>query len=341
VVGLWRYRQRAQRGHLQAGGRHRRHAGGDLQQRHAAGQRRGDQLHPHRAHGRHHVLVPRVRGRQRRQRGDGATASYTAPTLDTTAPAGTLAVNSGAAYNRCGPGDAEIWRRPMRSGDGYYVSTQRPGRRVPARRGGRGDGDPQLQRDGGVPPLATPDVQQDGVRWYKDAAGNVSAVASDSITLDQTAPSNGTVTATPGSGQVTLACRASAIPAAGLTRRHTNTAGGRHSPARRRRPAATARCWPTARRPASPTPGSRAHTYSYRVCVPTTSATWRAGRRRATRRRRWTRPRRGHARGQQWCGYTGSTGVTLNLAATDAIGVTGYYVSTSATGECRAAGGRR
>ena len=40
--------------------------------------------------------------------------------------------------------------------------------------------------------------------WYKDAAGNVSATASASILLDQTAPSNGTLTATAGNGQVAL-----------------------------------------------------------------------------------------------------------------------------------------
>ena len=40
--------------------------------------------------------------------------------------------------------------------------------------------------------------------WYKDAAGNVSATASASILLDQTAPSNGTLSATAGNGQVAL-----------------------------------------------------------------------------------------------------------------------------------------
>ncbi len=40
--------------------------------------------------------------------------------------------------------------------------------------------------------------------WYKDAAGNVSATASDAILLDQTAPTNGTLSATAGNGQVSL-----------------------------------------------------------------------------------------------------------------------------------------
>ena len=48
----------------------------------------------------------------------------------------------------------------------------------------------------------------DGIKtvyaWYKDAAGNVSATASDTIRLDQTGPTNGTLTATPGNAQVSL-----------------------------------------------------------------------------------------------------------------------------------------
>src|SRR5439155_14571573 len=40
--------------------------------------------------------------------------------------------------------------------------------------------------------------------WYKDAAGNVSPTAAASILLDQTAPSNGSAAALPGSSQVTV-----------------------------------------------------------------------------------------------------------------------------------------
>src|SRR5439155_13728138 len=40
--------------------------------------------------------------------------------------------------------------------------------------------------------------------WYKDAAGNVSTIAAASILLDQTAPSNGTLTPTAASTQITL-----------------------------------------------------------------------------------------------------------------------------------------
>lgn len=41
--------------------------------------------------------------------------------------------------------------------------------------------------------------------WFRDEAGNTSAVASDSISLDTVVPTNGSVTATPSSGQVELA----------------------------------------------------------------------------------------------------------------------------------------
>jgi hypothetical protein len=40
--------------------------------------------------------------------------------------------------------------------------------------------------------------------WFRDTWGNVSAMASDTIGLDVTAPTNGTVTATAGSGEVAL-----------------------------------------------------------------------------------------------------------------------------------------
>src|SRR5205814_4215158 len=40
--------------------------------------------------------------------------------------------------------------------------------------------------------------------WYKDAAGNVSTIAAASILLDQTAPTNGTLTPTAASTQITL-----------------------------------------------------------------------------------------------------------------------------------------
>ncbi len=41
--------------------------------------------------------------------------------------------------------------------------------------------------------------------WFKDSAGSISAVASDSIIYDKSAPVNGTVAATPGNGLVQLA----------------------------------------------------------------------------------------------------------------------------------------
>ena len=52
--------------------------------------------------------------------------------------------------------------------------------------------------------------------WYKDAAGNVSARASDVIFLDWTAPSNGTLSAAAGSGQVTLTWSGASESASGL-----------------------------------------------------------------------------------------------------------------------------
>jgi hypothetical protein len=52
--------------------------------------------------------------------------------------------------------------------------------------------------------LSTGDGTKTVYGWYKDAAGNVSSTASDSIVLDQTPPGNGTLSATAGNTQVTL-----------------------------------------------------------------------------------------------------------------------------------------
>src|SRR5207247_1901158 len=52
--------------------------------------------------------------------------------------------------------------------------------------------------------LATGDGTKTLYAWYKDGAGNVSATASASILLDQTAPTDGSATAIAGSGQVTV-----------------------------------------------------------------------------------------------------------------------------------------
>src|SRR5204863_108222 len=52
--------------------------------------------------------------------------------------------------------------------------------------------------------LASGDGSKTVYAWYKDAAGNVSTIAAASILLDQTAPSNGSAAALPGSSQVTV-----------------------------------------------------------------------------------------------------------------------------------------
>src|SRR5207249_7853157 len=52
--------------------------------------------------------------------------------------------------------------------------------------------------------------------WYKDAAGNVSGTALDTILLDQTAPTNGSVTPTAGSAQVTVSWTGFADTGSGL-----------------------------------------------------------------------------------------------------------------------------
>ena len=125
-------------------------------------------------------------------------------TADTTPPTGSLTINSGAAYSAWTAVTLGLTATDNVGVTGYYVSSSAT--------------PPAATAAGWVAVTATtsysnPNVPYtlpsgDGTKtvyaWYKDAAGNVSATASDSILLDQTPPTNGTLTANAGSGQVAL-----------------------------------------------------------------------------------------------------------------------------------------
>lgn len=67
--------------------------------------------------------------------------------------------------------------------------------------------------------------------WFEDTWGNVSAPVADDVGLDLTAPTNGTVTATPGSGEVTLAWSGFADAHSGLAGHRVVSAAGTTAPA--------------------------------------------------------------------------------------------------------------
>ena len=122
---------------------------------------------------------------------NGAGTSYgsetTFTTTDGTAPAGTLVINTGASYTTSAGVTLNLSATDARGVTGYYVSSSSSA---------------PLAGDAGWTTVTstttyTANVSyslngSDGSKtvyvWYKDAAGNVSSVASDSITLDTIAP---------------------------------------------------------------------------------------------------------------------------------------------------------
>jgi len=118
-------------------------------------------------------------------------------------PTGSLTINGGAAYSAWTAVTLTLTATDTVGVTGYYVSSSAT--------------PPAATATGWVAVTSTTSFTSnvayslpsgDGTKpvyaWYKDAAGNVSATASASILLDQTPPSNGTLTATAGNGQVAL-----------------------------------------------------------------------------------------------------------------------------------------
>ena len=86
---------------------------------------------------------------------------------------------------------------------GYYVSTSATPPAATA--AGWATVTSATSYNGSLPyTLTTGDGSKTVYAWYKDAANNVSATTSASIILDQTVPTNGTLTPTTGSTQITL-----------------------------------------------------------------------------------------------------------------------------------------
>jgi hypothetical protein len=181
--------------------------------------------------------------------------------------------------------------------------------------------------------LASGDGTQTVYAWYKDAAGNVSATASDSIRLDQTAPSNGTLTASAGSGQVSLSWAGFADGGSGLasTNRYKLVFSTGGSP--------NAACT-TGTQLLLGTGTSYTHTgltggtaRSYRVCASDAAGNTSTG---ATASATPTAPDTTPPTVPSGLSATGASSSQVNLswtAATDTVGVTGYRVE-----RCQGAG---
>ncbi len=120
---------------------------------------------------------------------------------DTTAPVGSLTINGNGAYANSTAATLTLSATDGVGVTAYYVGASAtlpvPTLWVTVA------STPSFSANVGYT-LASGDGTKTVYAWYRDAAGNVSAAASDTIVLDQTAPSNGTVTATAGNGQVAL-----------------------------------------------------------------------------------------------------------------------------------------
>ena len=137
---------------------------------------------------------------------DGSTATavttVSAP-AGTTPPTGSLSINNNAPYTGSTAVTLTLSAADEVGVTAYYVSTSAttPGATapgwtaVPSTLNYLGSLGYTLGSGNGTKTLYA---------WYKDAAGNVSTTASASILLDQTPPTNGTLTASPGNAQVTL-----------------------------------------------------------------------------------------------------------------------------------------
>jgi hypothetical protein len=132
-----------------------------------------------------------------------ATGLAKADLPDTTPPTGSLTLNEGASYTRWTAATLDLAASDAVGVTGYYASTSSA--TPPATASGWGAISPTTSYGAREPyTLTSGDGSKAVYAWFKDAAGNVSNTASASIILDQTSPSNGTLSATAGAGQVAL-----------------------------------------------------------------------------------------------------------------------------------------
>ncbi|HWU36941.1 MAG TPA: hypothetical protein VN203_04780, partial [Candidatus Acidoferrum sp.] len=260
---------------------------------------------------------------------------------DTTPPTGTLTINGGATATNNPAITVALSATDNVGVTGYYLS---PSSTPPAATASGWVSLPgALSYSSSVAyTLASGDGSKTVYVWYKDAAGNVSTTASASIRLDQTAPSNGSLTATAGNTQVALSW-------AGVT---DSGSGLASSPYKLLFASGTTP-------PATCTSGTQAYVgsatsythsglsngtaYSYRLCATDQAGNTSSG---ATASATPiappltdTTPPTGTLTISGAAAATNNPAVTLALSATDNVGVTGYYLSTSSTPPAATASG--
>jgi len=130
-------------------------------------------------------------------------ASATTPTGDTTPPACSVTINNAAAYATSTAVTLTLSATDAVGVTGYYVSSSSTTPLATAAGWTAVSSTPSYTGTVGYT-LSSGNGSKTVYAWFKDAAGNVSATTSDAIGLDQTPPTNGSLTATAGSAQVAL-----------------------------------------------------------------------------------------------------------------------------------------
>jgi hypothetical protein len=255
------------------------------------------------------------------------TVTYNPP--ETTPPTGFISINADATYTNSTGVTLNLTATDAVGVTGYYVSTS-PNAPSPTAAGWVSV-PATVSYSGNVPyTLSGGDGSKTVHAWYKDAAGNVSDTASYSIILDQTPPGGGILSATAQDTQVTLAWSGISDGTSGLS------SSTPYKLVYRTGSLPSALCTDGTQLLLGTGAGfvhtglTNGTTYFYRVCALDNAGNTSSGATAsATPSTADTTNPTGTVTINGNSDYTSTTAVALHLSASDALAVTGYYLSTS------------
>ena len=251
----------------------------------------------------------------------GVTASAIA---DVTAPVGGIIINSNTAFTSSTGVTVALSATDDGGVTGYYLTNIA----TPPAAGAVGwvPVVPTLVYNSNVPfTLSSGDGIKPVYVWYKDSAGNVSTVATAQITLDTTPPVNGVLTATPGDAAVFLSWSGYSDAGSGLAT-YTVVFGAGNIPASC---ASGTQLYQGGASSFVHAGLSKTINYNYRVCATDNVGNVSSGST-ASAIADVNAPVGGIIINSN-AAFTPGTAVTVTMSATDDGGVTGYYLSNSAT----------
>ncbi len=259
----------------------------------------------------------------------GSEETFTTAPPDTTAPSGSISINSGASHTNSGTVTVGLKATDESGVTGYYLSE---GSTKPSATASGWTSVTQAASYSGSATytLSGGEGSKTLYAWYKDAAGNVSDTASTSITLDTTAP-DGAVSINGGA----LYTRDTGVTV-GLSATDGTGVTGYYLSETSTKPPATDSGWKSVTSATSYS-GNATHTFSnsddgvktlyawYKDAAENVSDAVSATITLDTAAPGGTAVINGGA------SYTREAGVTVALSATDGVGVTGYYISEDAS----------